>query len=361
MNINSQPIPIIVPLWAKILGVLLLVAAIAIPIIVVLTGKKRKPPGPSPPGPSPPGPSPPGPSPPGPSPPGPSPPGPSPPGPSPPGPSPPGPKVGDSCGAKVNGIQFGVLGIKNLPTEQKIGKKIKSKTYAGLKDCVTFANNNNAVYLGVSTDKTSQVCNIYGNGGTAPTAPTDEYTWKLSNSTKDCGCDVGFAPPAKGTSINDMCNACDSKFTDCVGGDFDGTQDGTVVDPNKKLLQQKGEELCSSQQTDLCCNAEAGACGYGIKSTKDVNYGTLYLAKCGCKKGTTCGVVTSVGDQGSQIDVNCDATTWKSLPYGRNKPVTKYRCCKTDPNCTGDKNKCLFPNGFWVNWGYSLNNDAGVY
>ena len=40
MNINSQPIPIVVPLWAKILGVLLLVAAIAIPIIVVLTGKK---------------------------------------------------------------------------------------------------------------------------------------------------------------------------------------------------------------------------------------------------------------------------------------------------------------------------------
>ena len=53
-----------------------------------------------------------------------------------------------------------------------------------------------------------------------------------------CGCDVGFAPPGKGTSINDMCNACDSKFTDCVGGDFDGTQDDTVVDPNKKLLQK---------------------------------------------------------------------------------------------------------------------------
>ena len=48
MNISSQPIPIVIPLWAKILGVLLLVAAIAIPIIVVLTGKKRKPSGPSP-------------------------------------------------------------------------------------------------------------------------------------------------------------------------------------------------------------------------------------------------------------------------------------------------------------------------
>jgi hypothetical protein len=164
-----------------------------------------------------------------------------------------------------------------------------------------------------------------------------------------------------------MCNACDSKFTDCVGGDFDGTQDDTVVDPNKKLLQKSGEELCSSQQTDLCCNAygsnPASKCGYGIKSTTGGPYGTLYLAKCGCKKGTKCGVVTSVGDQGSQIDVNCDATTWQQLPYGGNKPETKYRCCKTDPNCKGNNNKseCLFPNGFWVNWGDSLNNDAGVY
>ena len=103
------------------------------------------------------------------------------------------------------------------------------------------------------------------------------------------------------------------------------------------------------KQNDLCCNAYGSnpksICGYGIKSTDGGAYGTLYLAKCGCKKGTTCGVVTSVGDQGSQIDVDCDATTWKQLPYGGNKPETKYRCCKTDPNCKGNKSECLFPHG----------------
>jgi len=371
--------------WVYVIGVLILIAAVTIPVVVFLNSGSSSGSGPSPgpatkyscnqsnncvsdengkytkltdcesacgspsPGPSP-GPAP-GPSP-----------GPAP-GPS-PGPSP-KPKVGDSCGAKVNDIQFGVLGIKNLPTGQKIGKKIKSKTYAGLKDCVTFAQKNQgAAYLGVSTDKTSQVCNVYGNGN-GGTAPTDEYTWMFTNSTEDCGCDVGFAPPDEGTSINDMCNACDSKFTDCVGNNFDNPA-YAVVDPNKKLLQKSGEELCSSEQFNLCCNAEAGKCGYGIKSTKDANYGTLYLAKCGCKNGTQCGVSPSVNDQSSQIVVDCDATSWKTL----NNTWTNYRCCKTDPNCkegapvwSGDKSECLFPNGFYVNWGDddSLNNDAGVY
>ena len=91
MNINSQPIPIVVPLWAKILGVLLLVAAIAIPIIVVLTGKKGKPSGPSPgPSPAPPSPAPPSPAPPSPAP-APAPPSPAPPSPAPPSPAPPSP------------------------------------------------------------------------------------------------------------------------------------------------------------------------------------------------------------------------------------------------------------------------------
>ena len=44
-NISAQPIQAGIPLWAKIVGALLLVAAIAIPIIVVLTGKKGKPSG----------------------------------------------------------------------------------------------------------------------------------------------------------------------------------------------------------------------------------------------------------------------------------------------------------------------------
>ena len=337
MNISSQPIPIVVPLWAKILGVLLLVAAIAIPIIVVLTGKKGKPAGPSP-GPAP-GPA---------------------PGPSPP-PTPPKPKVGDSCGAKVNGIQFGVLGIKNLLAGQKIGKKIKSKTYAGLKDCVTVAQETKgAVYLGVSssTDKKSQVCNVYGNGGTTPTAPTDEYTWKFTNKITDCGCDVGFAPPVEGTSINDMCNACDSKFTDCVGYNDDSPD--VVVDPNKKLLQVSGKQLCHSDQLNLCCNAGTSKygskCGYGITSVKNSDGETVYPAKCGCKKGTQCGVITNASETDPQIIVNCEAT---SYPIANGKK--NYRCCKTDTNCKGDT--CLFPNGFYVNWGNddSLNNDAGVY
>jgi len=44
MNINSQPIP----LWAKILGVILLLAAIAVPIIVIATRKKGNPAPPTP-------------------------------------------------------------------------------------------------------------------------------------------------------------------------------------------------------------------------------------------------------------------------------------------------------------------------
>ena len=321
-NISAQPIQAGVPLWAKIVAALLLIAAITIPIIVVLTGKKGKPSGPPPP----------------------------------PGPSPaPGPKVGDSCGAKVNGIQFGVLGIKNLPTGQKIGKKLKSKTYAGLKDCVTFAKNNRAFYLGVSTstDKTSQVCNIYD--GNEETTPTDEYTWMFTNSTEDCGCDVGFAPPDKGTSINDMCNACDSKFTDCVGYNDDSPD--VVVDPNKKLLQKSGEELCHSSQLNLCCDA-GSKCGYGITSVKNSYGETVYPAKCGCKKGTQCGVITNASEMDPQIVVDCDATSYRIANGGKN-----YRCCRTDPNCKGDKNECLFPNGFYVNWGDidSLNIDAGVY
>ena len=442
MNINSQPIPIVIPLWAKILGVLLLVAAIAIPIIVVLTGKK----GPSP------------------------------------GPSPQkyscknntcvkdenGTYTSSNCNSECSTSpqkyscknntcvkdENGTYTSSNCNSECSTSpQKYSCKNNTCVKDengtytssncnseCSTspqkYSCKNNTCVKDENGTYTSSNCNSECSTSPPPPPPppptgrwerigflrmTNNFPGTLPTAVGDLTYTTASTDPPFATNIYDFSidrqadpvylgtdGKCKYKITyddqsvgsgistitgtwkqntnlqaPAVGG-FEWVQ-GDSEFTNTDSMPFLGLQLNAAQNTwnnpwllttpapnNVINGYPAWSCmgiiNSGGPDPKNPTQTLPYDGHVGCKQfGYTQTAFPPFGT--CEIEIwrqpvtTTDEYTWKSLPYGENKPVTKYRCCKTDPNCKGDKNECLFPNGFWVNWSDddSLNNDAGVY
>ena len=316
MNISSQPIPIVIPLWAKILGVLLLVAAIAIPIIVVLTGKKRKPSGPSPQKygcknntcvkdengtytssncnsecVTPPPPSPPPPSPPPPSPPPPSPPPPSPPPPSPPPPSPPPSHY--SCNF-VSGLVS--------PNTCKVANKVPASVDVPPQICQDWE--------GADAQKKAQTACLYKDGKPTATGCSFTYDGGPGDNLKSCDDTLGteccwFASnntctgTAAGKGYNVYFTGQYRSDLICQGSPFQAqdkcllaSHEGDCLTPRASIPSRPcGSGWVKDNKTFSCCDSNTSA----YKITQDL---------CNCSVGWTDKL--KVGDYGYNACTNAD-------------------------------------------------------